>query len=192
MFCLENFGTQEHPARASTCYKGSLDTSVFWIYAATAERMKTASCELLKKANVARWKEPQCDYLQLMKDWFKSNKSVKWLSFVDNADDIDLLYNPDEVRLAAYFPRSERGSISVTTRNRQIGITFATHQNIVDLSTLTKEESSILLTTRLGDNPTDDHDPIRFAEALGGMPFALIQAISYITETETTNIRYLN
>ena len=154
--------------------------------------MRKASFEILKKANVAGWKEPQCDYLQLMKDWFESDKSGKWLIVIDNADDIDLLYNPDEGRLAAYFPRSERGSILMTTRNRQIGVKFATHQNIVDLPALTNEESSMLLTTRLGDNPADHHDRIRLAEALGGIPLALIQAISYITENGTTIVRYLN
>lgn len=153
--------------------------------------MKKASCEILKRANVTGWKEPQCNSLQLMKDWFESDESGKWLIVIDNADDIDLLYNPDEGRLAAYFPRSERGSILMTTRNRQIGVKFATHRNIVDLPALTNDESSMLLTTRLGDNPEDHHDRIKLAEALGGIPLALIQAISYITENATTIVRYL-
>ena len=154
--------------------------------------MKKASCEILKKANVTGWKEPQCNSLQLMKDWFESDESGKWLIVIDNADDIDLLYNPDEGRLATFFPRSERGSILMTTRNRQIGVKFATHQNVVDLPALTNEESSMLLTTRLGNTPGDHHDRIKLAEALGGIPLALIQAISYITENETTIARYLN
>ena len=73
--------------------------------------MKKASCEISKKANVSRWKQPQYHSLQLMKEWFESNKSGKWLIVIDNADDIDLLYNPDEGHLAAYFPRSARGSV---------------------------------------------------------------------------------
>ena len=154
--------------------------------------MKKASCELLKKVNVTGWKEPQCNSLQLMKDWFESDESGKWLIVIDNADDIDLLYNPDAGRLAAYFPRSERGSILMTTRNRQIGVKFATHRNVVDLPALTNEESSMLLGTRLGDNPVNHHDRVKLAEALGGIPLALIQAISYITENETTIVRYLS
>ena len=154
--------------------------------------MKKASCEILKKANVTGWKEPPCNSLQLMKDWFESDESGKWLIVIDNADDIDLLYSPDEGRLAAFFPRSERGSMLMTTRNKQIGVKFATHQNVVDLPALTNEESSMLLTTRLGDNPVGQHDRIKLAEALGGIPLALIQAISYITENETTIVRYLN
>ena len=154
--------------------------------------MKKASREILKEANVTGWKEPQYDSLQLMKDWFESEESGKWLIVIDNADDIDLLYNPDEGRLAAYFPRSERGSILMTTRNRQIGVKFATHRNIVDLPALTNEESSMLLMTRLGNDPVDHQDRIKLAEALGGIPLALIQAISYITENETTIVRYLS
>ena len=49
----------------------------------------------------------------------------------------------------------------------------------------------MILTTRLGDNPVDHHDRIKIAEALGGIPIALIQAICYITEIETTISRYL-
>ena len=154
--------------------------------------MKKASREILKKANVTSWKEPQYDSLQLMKDWFESEESGKWLIVIDNADDIDLLYNSDEGRLAAYFPRSERGSILMTTRNRQIGVKFATHRNIIDLPALTNKESSMLLTSRLGDNPVDHQDRIKLAEALEGIPLALIQAISYITENEITIVRYLS
>ena len=194
MFRLQNWAHSktrlalQHAAQ----YKGSHDMSVFWIHAATAERMKKASREILRKANVTGWKEPQCDSLQLMRDWFESDESGKWLIVLDNADDIDLLYNTDEGRLASYFPRSERGSILMTTRNRQIGVKFATHRNIVDIPALTNEESSILLTTRLGDKAVDHHDCLKLAETLGGTPLALIQAISYITENDTTIIRYLS
>ena len=154
--------------------------------------MKRASREILKKANVTGWKEPQSDSLQLMKDWFESEDSGKWLLVVDNADDTNLLYDEAEGRLAAYFPRSERGSILLTTRNRQIGVKFATHGNVVDVPALTNEESSMLMKTRLGDESSEYQDRITLAEALAGIPLALIQAISYITENQTTVARYLN
>ena len=153
--------------------------------------MKKASREILKKARITGWNQPQYDSLQLMKDWFESEESGKWLIVIDNADDIDRLYKPDEGRFAAYFPRSERGSILLTTRNRQIGVKFATDRNTVDLPALTNEESSILLSTKLGDDPLDHQDRIKLAEALGGIPLALIQAISYITENNITIVRYL-
>ena len=154
--------------------------------------MKKASREILKIANVTGWKDPNYDSLQLMKDWFESEESGKWLIVIDNADDIDLLYNSNEGRLASYFPRSERAAILMTTRNRQVGVKFATNRNIIDLPAFDNRESSILLTSRLGDNPEDQHDRIKLAEALEGIPLALIQAISYITENEITIARYLS
>ena len=154
--------------------------------------MKRASREILKKANVTGRNEPQHDSLQLMKDWFESEASGKWLIVVDNADDIRLLYDQDGGRFADYFPRSDRGSILMTTRNRQIGIKFATYGNIVDLPALTSEESNTLLMTRLGGDPRDQQDRLKLAEALGGIPLALIQAASYITENGTTIARYLS
>ena len=81
---------------------------------------------------------------------------------------------------AAKRARKERGKrnaisqqVLMTNRNRQIGVKFATRRNIVDLPALTNKESSMILTTRLGDNPVDHHDRIKLAEAHGGIPITL-------------------
>ena len=109
-----------------------------------------------------------------MKEWFESEKSGKWLIILDNADDIDVLYASSSGRFADYFPRSDHGSIIMTTRNKQIGIKFATAKNIVDLPAMTDIESSMLLTVRLGEGQLDHRERIKLAEALEGIPLALI------------------
>lgn len=127
-----------------------------------------------------------------MKDWFESEESGRWLIVYDNADDLDLLYTDDGGRLSAYFPRSACGSILMTTRNRQVGVKFATAKNVVTLEALNIAEAGLLMAAKLGHDDAESSDRDRLAETLGRIPLALVQAISFIQENEPTSIkRYL-
>ncbi len=166
--------------------------SVFWIHAGTAERMKGGSRDIAKKVGISGCDDPNVDILGKVKEWLESEASGRWLLIYDNVDDIDLMYGEGRGRLAAYFPRSNRGSIIMTTRNRQIGIRFATAKYVVPLSALNLNESITLMATKLGDEESGrSPDLVRLAEALGGVPLALVQAASFIHENESTPARYL-
>ncbi|KAL8928060.1 MAG: hypothetical protein Q9172_001115 [Xanthocarpia lactea] len=168
------------------------NTSVFWIHAGTAERMKGGSRDIAKKVGIPGCDDPNVDILGKVKEWLESEASGRWLLIYDNVDDIDLMYGEGRGRLAAYFPRSNRGSIIMTTRNRQIGIKFATAKYVVSLSALDLNESITLMATKLGDEESERRpDLVRLAEALGGVPLALVQAASFIHENESTPARYL-
>ena len=164
----------------------SSEVSVFWIHAATAERFRKASRDIAKEVDISDWQDPQADAWQVLKEWFESERSGKWLIILDNADDIDVLYAPSSGRFPDCFPRSDHGSILMTTRNKQIGIKFVTAKNIVDLPAMTDIESSMLLTAMLGEGQLDHRERIKLAEALEGIPLALIQVISYISENGMT------
>ncbi|KAL8893195.1 MAG: hypothetical protein Q9192_005507 [Flavoplaca navasiana] len=168
------------------------NTSVFWIHAGTAERMKSGSRDIANEVGIQRCNDPDADVLKKVKDWFEGEASGKWLLIYDNVDDIDIMYGQQHGRLAAYIPRSNRGSIIMTTRNRQIGIKFATAKNTVSLSDLAEADSITLMTTRLGEsNPEDEPELKRLVDVLGGIPLAITQAISFIQENGTTPARYL-
>ncbi|KAL8880606.1 MAG: hypothetical protein Q9198_002021 [Flavoplaca austrocitrina] len=168
------------------------NTSVFWIHAGTAERMKSDSRDIANEVSIQGCNDPDADVLKKVKDWFEGEASGKWLLIYDNVDDIDLTYGQQHGRLAAYFPRSNRGSIIMTTRNRQIGIKFATAKNSISLSDLTEADSISLMTAKLGEsNPEDESELKQLVHALGGIPLAIIQAISFIQENGTTPARYL-
>ena len=168
------------------------NTSVFWIHAGTAERMKNGSRDIANEVGIQGCNDPDVDILKKVKDWFESEASGKWLLIYDNVDDIDLMYGQQHGRLAAYIPRSNRGSIIMTTRNRQVGIKFATAKNTVSLSDLTEADSIGLMTMSLGEsNPEDEPELKRLVHVLGGIPLAIIQAISFIQENTITPARYL-
>ena len=135
--------------------------------------------------------DPSLDSLDILKEWFQSEKSGRWLIVYDNVDDVDLFYCHEAGRLASYFPRSERGSIVITSRNKQIGIKFATHKNVVTLPAMNDEESNIFLSARLGENILETQKRTNLSRALEGNPLALVQAVSFISENESTVARYL-
>ncbi|KAI4270298.1 MAG: hypothetical protein LQ337_006761 [Flavoplaca oasis] len=168
------------------------NTSVFWIHAGTAERMGSGSRDIANEVGIQGCNDPDTDILKKVKDWFEGESSGKWLLIYDNVDDIDLMYGQQHGRLAAYIPRSNRGSIIMTTRNRQIGIKFATVKNTISLSDLTEADSISLMTTRLGEsNPEDEPELKRLVQVLGGIPLAINQAISFIQENGSNLARYL-
>ena len=168
------------------------DLSVFWIHAGSAERMKSGIRDIANVVGIQGCDGPDVDILQKVKEWFESEASGRWLLVYDNVDDIDLMYDEEHGRLASYFPRSNHGATIMTTRNKQVGIKFATAKNLVPLSTLTDAESIALMTTKLGEDDSETtHDLKELAEVLGGIPLAIIQATSFIQENGSTPARYL-
>lgn len=168
------------------------DLSVFWIHAGSAERMKSGSRDIANAVGIQGCDGPDVDILQKVKEWFESEASGQWLLVYDNVDDVDLMYGNEHGRLASYFPRSTHGAIIMTTRNKQVGIKFATAKNLVPLSTLTDAESLALMATKLGEDDSETtHDLKELAEVLGGIPLAIIQATSFIQENGSTPARYL-
>lgn len=154
--------------------------------------MRNGSRDIAKKVGLAGWDNPNVDALKMLQQWFQSQESGRWLLIYDNVDDIELMYAERHGRLSAFFPRSDRGSILVTTRNRQVGIKFAAAKNTLRLVALTTAESIALMAAKPGDNELEVPSRKRLAERLEGIPLALVQASSYIQENESTTVdRYL-
>ena len=166
--------------------------SVFWVYAYNAERLRKALDEIAKQVKLPGHQDPGADTLQLVKEWFESDASGQWLLIVDNVDDTELLYPSKAhcIRYADYLPRSETGSILLTTRNGRIGHEFAAAHNVLTLAGMNAEESVSLLSTRLG-NCQSGESLKELTEELGQIPLALVQAASFITQNEMTVGRYL-
>ena len=76
---------------------------VFWIDASTSDRIKQTLCAISETANVDKNEHAALNWL--------SNLDHQWLLIVDNADD-------ESIPLDLYFPKGNRGTVLVTTRNR--------------------------------------------------------------------------
>ncbi|KAG7007356.1 p-loop containing nucleoside triphosphate hydrolase [Physcia stellaris] len=171
----------------------STDTSVFWVYAGNAERMRSGSRDIAKSVGITGWDHLNVDILKMVQEWFESEASGRWLLVNDNVDDGDLMYIDPRDRLSDYFPRSDRGSILMTTRNRQLGIKFAEATNTITLAALNPAESVALMAAKLGSDEIENRDQwMRLAEKLEGIPLALVQAVSFMQEHEALTLdRYL-
>ncbi|KAK2761543.1 hypothetical protein FQN54_001371 [Arachnomyces sp. PD_36] len=168
-------------------YKNSDKISVFWIHASSKARISEAYGKIAEKVKIPGYEHAQDKGLELVKDWFESESSGKWLMVIDNADDIDLLYGSE--RLADYFPRSDNGSCIMTTRNKQVGFKFA-NTSMVLLETLDLDRSQELLSSKL----LDEFDPKQcadLAQELEGIPLALVQAAAFITMNSIDIEEYL-
>ena len=166
--------------------------SVFWVYAYNAERLRKAFDDIAKEVGIPGHQDPGADTLQLVQKWFESDASGRWLLIVDNLDDTELLYpsKPHSIRYAEYLPRSETGSILLTTRNGRVGHGFAAAHNVLTLAGMDPEESVALLSRRLIDNQSDESLK-ELAEELGQVPLALVQAASFINQNSESVGRYL-
>ena len=165
---------------------------MFWVYAYNAERLRKAFDDIAKQVRIPGYQDPGADTLRLVKEWFESDASGRWLLIIDNVDDTELLYpsTAQSTRYADYLPKSETGSILLTTRNGKVGHEFAAAQNVLILSGMGPEESVALLSIRLGNDQSEESLK-ELAEELGQVPLALVQAASFITQNKVTIGRYL-
>jgi tetratricopeptide (TPR) repeat protein len=133
--------------------------------------------------------DPQIDKLHLVKDWLEKKIIGKWILVLDNADDIDLLYNTK--RMADYFPRSSNGTILLTTRNKKVGTKFTATHGLLEVPAFTVVESVSLLKAKIGDK-ADESDYIRLANTLQNIPLALVQAAAFLLTEGISISGYLN
>ena len=165
--------------------------SIFWVHASNPERLKTSYFDIAKRVNIPGWDNPLVNVFQLVKGWFEGEVSGRWLLVIDNADNMEMLYGPDSKNLARYFPRSNSGSILMTTRYGKVGIKFATARNTISISALSPEESEQFLASRIGDVLSEVDYYSQLAEELENFPLALVQASSFIKENQISVARYL-
>ena len=174
-------------------FRVSAKISVFWVYSSSLDRIKKAFEEIAKTVGISGYNDLGVDVLQLVKNWFEDESSGKWLLIIDNADDTEVFYpsNPSSLRLADILPRSENGSILLTTRSSTIGHRFTQAEQVVLLPALTTNESKLLLKARLGPSSLFSTRYKELAKLLERFPLALVQAASFISVNNTSVERYL-
>ena len=171
-------------------FKNSPDVSVFWIHASNRSRFMDAYAKIAKRANIIGYEKAETGGAQLVKEWFESENSGRWLMIIDNADDYDLLYGSD--RLADNFPRSENGSIIMTTRDRRVGFSFTgTTSRLVQIEPLNSEQAQELIESKFEDG-IDPESCKELAQELEGIPLAIVQAAAFIHNNFTDVDNYLS
>ena len=120
----------------------------------------------------------------MVKDWLEDDECGRWLMILDNSDDAEMMYGSGSVRLANYFPKSDHGSILLTTRFQKVGANFSSTRNTMNLQQMTLLDSEMLLKARLSDDVSGQASNLyqELAEELERTPLALVQAASFMSQ----------
>jgi Flp pilus assembly protein TadD len=168
-----------------------VETWVLWVHASNAARFEQSYRDIADRFKIPERKDPRADIFKLVHDWLCSTKDP-WLLVLDNVDDARFLVDVpvaqrDEAAnsrsapkpLRSYIPYSERGSVLVTTRNRDAALKLVEKGCMINVEPMNKVEASALFRKKL----KEDEDWVGIDEltaALEYMPLAIVQAAAYI------------
>ncbi|KAF2688898.1 TPR-like protein [Lentithecium fluviatile CBS 122367] len=172
----------------------SPETWVFWLHASNAARFEQSYRDIADCVRIAGRLNPKANIFKLVHDWLHGSKE-RWLLVLDNVDDGRFLFDSqangqgqpaDGSRTAfrplrTYLPRCERGSILITTRNKEAALTLVENRDIVAVEPMDKVQALALFEKKLGVQQ-DNGNAVGLAAALEYMPLAIVQAAAYISQ----------
>ncbi|KAJ5638937.1 hypothetical protein N7528_001327 [Penicillium herquei] len=162
------------------------DCSIFWAPALSLESFEQACSQIAKELQIPQNTDGE-SVMESVQRQLSSDKAGKWLFIVDNADDGDLLFD----KLDQYFPTHNNGVTLLTTRSRDVALSFA-GRDIVELQQMTITEGKTFLTKIVGEDLlSDQNSTIQLLEELNFLPLAIVQAAYYICRNGGTTTRYL-
>ena len=177
--------------------------SIFWIHASSIDRFRECCCKIVDECDIPGGNDEKCDKMSLFKKWLEKEPGG-WFLIIDNADEASLFTPKGELSqprskaggepsIIEYLPESPRGSILITTRNRAAGVRFTKSQaaDLVEVQTMTEEESSRLIKSTLTDCIPTDSEINELAGLLGHLPLALAQAAAFMQENVLTASEYI-
>jgi len=172
----------------------SPEVSIFWIHAETRARFEENYKRMAREADLAGRDDPNLDVKQLVRDWLDKRYDREWLFVVDNVDDKDALFSTDPSTgksLLDYVPRSSKGAVLFTTRNRDIAFDIAGDvTQAIRVEPMAPSEAAGLLVKKIGEKFDLAHAQKLFDE-LEYLPLAIAQAAAYMQKRQQTVTEYL-
>jgi tetratricopeptide (TPR) repeat protein len=170
--------------------------SVIWIPAMNMERLNQAYRDAAEQLRIPGFENNKSDIKRLMKDHLSKESVGQWVLVFDNADNIDMWTKSPEkggVALIDCLPRSKRGFIIFTTRDRKAAIKL-TPQSVIKVPEMDEETATQLLQRYLlnKDLVHNEHDTNTLLTHLTHLPLAVIQAAAYINKNGITLWSYLS
>ncbi|KAG4434967.1 hypothetical protein IFR05_009548 [Cadophora sp. M221] len=172
--------------------------AVIWIPATNVESLHQAYLDVARQLGIAGCEDMQADVKRLVKDHLSKDSTGQWLLVFDNADDLSIWTSqvgsePGSERLIDYLPKSKRGCVLFTSRDRKTAVKLA-QQNIIQLTEM-GEEIAMQLLQKCLINPglvNDSLETKSLLQELTYLPLAIVQAAAYINENGITFADYLS
>ncbi len=146
--------------------------------------------------------QPQVDIVQLVNSWLHKDDSGHWLVIFDSADSHSSLTGaftvnrepsnvatPKKESLAHMLPRSSRGAILVTTRNKKLALDLT--GVLLEVPLMEDVEAGKLVNTKL-QYLVPNQEVHSLVTLLEHLPLALVQAAAYIHKTSITIHKYID
>ena len=173
--------------------------AVLWIPAITRDGFEKEYRNLAVTLGITGITDPKTDVKQSIKTKLSQEDFGEWLMIIDNADDIDVLLSrpdgePDADYLIDCLPESPKGSILFTTRTRSNAVKLVKKgSNIIQLSDMDEPQAREMLEKRIMNKDLLKNDTVvsDFLRALDFLPLALVQAVAYINEMDSSFAEYL-
>ena len=169
---------------------------MLWVYAGSTARFEQSFRDIADYVEIPGRQDAKANVFRLVYDWLRGGRSGRWLLILDNVDSPELL---SEARNAgqggqgtsmdgeqrqpvtAYLPRSQNGSILITSRSQAVALTLVEAKDIVAVQPMAPAQALALFEKKLG--PLGQSDNSReLAAALEFMPLAIVQAAAYISQ----------
>ena len=122
-----------------------------------------------------------------MHDWLHDGKKGKWVLILDNIDDARFLLDAHlDIQgqsgdssswasrpLREYLPRSQNGSMLITSRSREVALKLVERSDIIEVEPMDKAHAVALFEKKLGKQGESQDIP-ELAVALEFMPLAIV------------------
>ncbi|KAF2180627.1 TPR-like protein, partial [Zopfia rhizophila CBS 207.26] len=167
--------------------------SVFWVPGTSPESIQQAYLEIGRQLLVPGIDDKEADVKNLLKSYLGNENSGQWLLILDNADDLDMWIKTTEIgakptRLIDYLPKSNKGSIILTTRSRKVAVEVA--NNVIEVPQIDEEIGFQILGKSLRNQALLDDSQSRYSVTY--LPLAIVQAAAYINKNDITLSEYLS
>jgi tetratricopeptide (TPR) repeat protein len=172
--------------------------SIFWVTATSIESFEQAYLEIGGLLQIPGVADEKSDVKMLVKNHLGQETAGEWLMILDNADDADLWFKDasDTTQLTAlinYIPRSSKGSIICTTRDRRAAVKMS-RSNVLEVRQMDEDVAiEVLKKSLIHPGIVDDPETVsKLLEQLTFLPLAIVQAAAYINENEISILEYLS
>jgi hypothetical protein len=168
----------------------SAERSIFWIRADTAENLESGYTAIAHRV-IPNFQPEKEDVFAVVKECLERPSSPPWLMVLDGADDTEVFFgNQESSNRLKYVPQARHGQILITSRDDRL-LSLAAGQLVSPANGLQVGPMSVLDGTTLFQKliPHDQRalhaqilapQGVRFLHMLGGLPLAIVQAISYM------------
>ncbi|OTA61516.1 kinesin light chain [Hypoxylon sp. EC38] len=174
------------------------ERAVFWVPALSRKTFEQAYREIGKVLRIPQILDneidSESDVRRLVNETLSSEESRPWLIIIDNADDVNILFNKvstKDRRLIDDLPRSSKGSIIFTTRTQKAAVDLA-GSRWFRLEQLDKTEARDFLDKRILNRDLIGNDAVvqEFLEQLTYLPLAIVQAVAFIIKNDISLTQY--